>query len=114
MGEQVVCYTWGGPRVAWHGKGEPSVFAEWCDKQFPTYRIVNDWDIVPRVPLCEQGYVHLGQEALIDAGIRFDLIGDPKALVRYNHVIIGEGGHPDCYAVGLKQLSEPVNLQKVD
>ncbi len=56
-------YTWAGPRVGWHD------YAGWF-KTLPTetYRIVNEWDVVPRVPSVVNGYEHVGTEIAIDGG----------------------------------------------
>lgn len=56
-------YTFGQPRV---GNEE---FAKACESQFGDnyFRIVNDKDIVPRVPPFTAGYRHFGQEIGIDS-----------------------------------------------
>jgi predicted lipase len=54
-------YTWAGPRVGW------SDYADWF-KPVEFYRIVNEWDVVPRVPPAVNGYEHVGREILIDGG----------------------------------------------
>jgi predicted lipase len=59
------CYTYGSPRV---GDGN---FARTLEKT-PVYRLVNSTDVVPRVPLKAQRYVHVGQlHYLNDAGRLF-------------------------------------------
>jgi hypothetical protein len=56
-------YTWAGPRVGWHD------YARWFATQdAETYRIVNEWDVVPRVPSAVNGYEHVGVEIPIDGG----------------------------------------------
>lgn len=58
-----LAYTWAGPRVGWHD------FADWFKSlKLETYRIVNEWDVVPRLPPAANGYEHVGQEILIDGG----------------------------------------------
>jgi len=56
-------YTWAGPRVGWHD------YADWFNSQVTNcVRIVNEWDVVPRVPPSAKGYEHFDLEALIDGG----------------------------------------------
>lgn len=58
-----LAYTWAGPRVGWHD------YAGWFKTQVPNFfRIVNEWDVVPRVPPAANGYEHVGTEILIDGG----------------------------------------------
>lgn len=54
-------YTWAGPRVGWHD------YANWF-KPAQFYRIVNEWDVVPRMPPSLNGFQHVGEEILIDGG----------------------------------------------
>jgi predicted lipase len=57
-------YTWAGPRVGWHD------YAAWFNIQVPDFfRIVNEWDIVPRVPPAVNGYEHVATEVLVDGGL---------------------------------------------
>lgn len=58
-----LAYTWAGPRVGWHD------FAAWFQSlKLETNRIVNEYDIVPRVPSVVNGYEHVGLQVLIDGG----------------------------------------------
>jgi predicted lipase len=62
-GRDTLTYTWAGPRVGWHD------YADWFNKKVPDFfRIVNEWDVVPRVPPAVNGYEHVGTEILIDGG----------------------------------------------
>jgi hypothetical protein len=62
-GYRPLTYTWAGPRVGWHD------YANWFSSKSPNlYRIVNEWDIVPRVPPAINGYEHVGTEVLVDGG----------------------------------------------
>ncbi|KAJ2725200.1 hypothetical protein GGI07_001462 [Coemansia sp. Benny D115] len=54
---RIELYTYGEPRVG------NSVFADWLSSQpFPIYRVVNQGDLVPRVPPQIMGYQHHAQE----------------------------------------------------
>ena len=44
-----------------------------------SYRIVNQWDVVPHVPPALAGYVHVGNQLNIDSGFSFDVV--------HNHVL---------------------------
>ena len=44
-----------------------------------SYRIVNQWDVVPHVPPALAGYVHIGNQLNIDSGFSFDVV--------HNHVL---------------------------
>jgi predicted lipase len=62
-GRSSLAYTWAGPRVGWHD------YAGWFKTQVPNFfRIVNEWDIVPRVPPAANGYEHVGTEVSVDGG----------------------------------------------
>jgi hypothetical protein len=62
-GKSKLVYTWAGPRVGWHD------YARWfATLGIQTYRIVNEWDVVPRVPSVVNGYEHVGAEIAIDGG----------------------------------------------
>lgn len=39
-----------------------------------SYRIVNQWDVVPHVPPSLAGYVHVGMQLTIDSGFSFDVV----------------------------------------
>jgi len=53
-------YTFGQPRV-----GDES-FAERVQSKFTIFRMINDRDIVPRIPLFTAGYRHYGAEVFFD------------------------------------------------
>jgi hypothetical protein len=58
-----VVHTWAGPRVGWPD------FASWFDSLgLECNRIVNEWDVVPRLPSLLNGYKHVGFQVLIDGG----------------------------------------------
>lgn len=58
-----LAYTWAGPRVGWHD------YAGWFETQVPSFfRIVNEWDAVPRLPPSANGYEHVGTEVRVDGG----------------------------------------------
>jgi triacylglycerol lipase len=62
-GRDSLTYTWAGPRGGWRD------YADWFAKQGRwLFRIVNEWDVVPRVPSAVNGYEHVGTEVLIDGG----------------------------------------------
>jgi hypothetical protein len=44
-----------------------------------SYRIVNQWDVVPHVPPSLAGFVHVGNQLTIDSGFSFDVV--------HNHVL---------------------------
>jgi hypothetical protein len=57
-----------------------------------SYRIVNQWDVVPHVPPALAGYVHVGLQLNIDSGFSFDIVR--------NHVL------DTGYAPGLAKWNE--------
>lgn len=66
----MACYTYGSPRVGRQEMDEEST----C----PVYRIVNDDDIVPRLPLLLMGYHHVGDlKHLTEEG---DMVRSPSSL----------------------------------
>lgn len=67
-GWRPLVYTFAGPRV-----GFPN-FSDWYDRFVPDcYRIVNVRDLVPHLPLTEQGFKHVGRCVTIDGGYTEDL-----------------------------------------
>lgn len=60
---RTLCYTWAGPRQGWVD------FANWfAGLKLECNRIVNEWDVVPRVPSLVNGYKHVGFAVPIDGG----------------------------------------------
>lgn len=70
-----VVYTWAEPRV---GHDD---FVSFCNTRVNIcYRIVNVWDVVPRLPPDIAAYEHQGNEVTIDSGFSLDVV--------HNHVLI--------------------------
>jgi triacylglycerol lipase len=93
-GWRAIMYTWAGPRV-----GLPN-FADWFDAHVPeAYRIVNMWDVVPRVPSAIHGYKHVGHGVLVNGGFTTDL----------HHAHSLDLG----YKPGLEKITRPIQIAKV-
>jgi triacylglycerol lipase len=71
------CYTFGSPRVGTAGFGEQI--------KCPHYRVINNWDLVPGLPLTFfRGYRHNGDPRLLTPNRSFALRRDRYASFLYN------------------------------
>jgi hypothetical protein len=75
------CYTFGSPRIGTAGFDEQI--------KCPHYRVINDWDLVPGLPLAFfRGYRHNGDPRLLTPKTSFALRRDRYADFLYNIVAI--------------------------
>lgn len=82
----VTLYNLASPRVG------HTDFKNFFNTQFPCWRIVNHWDLVPDMPPKLAGYMHVGAELPIDSGFSLS--------VAHNHVLT------TGYLPGLKTWNE--------
>jgi hypothetical protein len=61
-------WSFAGPRVAY-----PDFKYSYESALAKTYRIVNKWDLVPKMPIPETGYIHVGNSIVVDPGFTLDL-----------------------------------------